>query len=464
MPNNDVQAKQDTGRAMGRGTSSDAGPIRPEDIHPTIQYICARLTEHGHEVLVVGGAVRDLLLGRRPKDFDLATSARPEAVKRLFRNARIIGRRFRLVLLRYPDMTVEVSTFRSEAKHHSGGIIKRDNRYGTWGEDAFRRDFTINALALDPETMEVLDPVGAIADLEAKCLRTIKPPKESFTEDPVRMLRAVRFQVRLGFKIDSAGLKAIKGQKKLLAQVSRHRLADEMQRFLTHPQAPGLFEGLAAHGLLDPLLCIQPHAWFFAPKVLRDPFPVLRPLLERYARWELDVSEPPPPTVALLGLLVTLATDKHRQWLLGKEAVPRESLGPFKNKLGAMLAQWGLLNGQVGPALAILNAARAVLNDPERFAPAAGRDAAYLLGIREAWLLLNSLRDVIGVPQALLDAGLERLGEMPDLPILDHPRPKKRGTPPARLEHTVGMEGGGLGAKKRRRRRGRRKGTASRPS
>ena len=436
------------------GSGWEEGPIGPGDIHPTIQFICARLAEHGHEVLIVGGAVRDLLLGQRPKDFDLATSARPEEVKRLFRNARIIGRRFRLVLLRYPDMTVEVSTFRGEAPKRAGDMIRRDNRYGTWGEDAFRRDFTINAMAFDPTTGKVLDPVKGQADLEARRLKTIKPPLESFTEDPVRMLRAVRFQVRLGFEIAPACQKAIRGEGRMLEKVSRHRLADELQRFLTHKQAPGLLNALAGNGLLNPLLNLKPHDWFFAPAAVKDPLSALEPLLVRFSRWEEHLSEPPSPTVALTALVLTLATERHRAWLLGPGEAPREVLGPFRNRLGTLMAQWGFLNGQVGPTLAIVNAAHAILAEPERFTDPR-EPGPFLLGIREAWLLLNALRDVISVPQALLDAGLSQLGNLPDLPILDHPRPVNRGeqpTPAAR-RHGVSGDGPPFGPKRKRRRR-----------
>ena len=204
--------------------------IEAGSIHPNVHYICRRLADHGHLALLVGGAVRDLLLGIRPKDFDLATSARPEEVERLFRNARIIGRRFRLVLVRYPDMLVEIATFRAEPGRLKNGMILRDNRYGTMEEDVRRRDFTINALTLDPLEGKLYDFVGAMDDLRAGIIRTIKPPEDSYREDPVRMLRAVRFQCRLGLKIDPECQRAIPPAAKLLGEVSRHRLADELQR------------------------------------------------------------------------------------------------------------------------------------------------------------------------------------------------------------------------------------------
>jgi Poly A polymerase head domain/Probable RNA and SrmB- binding site of polymerase A len=444
-------------RAQGPAVITDH-PILAAQIHPNVHYVCRRLREHGHTALLVGGAVRDLLLGRSPKDFDLATSARPEAVRQLFRNARIIGRRFKLVQLRYPSMSMEVATFRGEPREKRQGIIQRDNRYGTSEEDARRRDFTVNALTFDPLTLTLYDYVGGLEDLHARRIRTIKAPEDSYREDPVRMLRAVRFKVRLGFRIDPQCEAAIRKLCHLLGDVTRHRLAEEMQRFLTRGNAEGTYREFERLGLLRPLLALEPHAWFFAPDALGAPLPRMEPYLLRVDGWVAEGREPVAPTVALLGLLVTLGRDSIRGWLRDEDhaaVFERQTLG----RLPQMLAEWGLLNGQVGPALGILQAAHGLsaargtlLDDPQA--------AARVKGIREAIVLRSVLRDVLDLPLEETERDLEQLPHLPDLPILDHPRPLRRAPlprPPAETERP-GLRGA---SRRGRRRRG---GRRNRPS
>ena len=171
-----------------------------------------RLQSHGHQAYFVGGCVRDLLIGRVPKDYDVATSAHPQQIKRLFRNGRIIGRRFRLVHIYYGDNIVETATFRSEPLNDSDGdedlLIREDNVYGTAAEDAARRDFTVNALLLDPTTHEIHDYVEGLTDLEDRLLRTIGDARVRMAEDPVRIMRAIKFATRLDFRIEDATWRA----------------------------------------------------------------------------------------------------------------------------------------------------------------------------------------------------------------------------------------------------------------
>ena len=437
-------------------------PIKTSSIHPNVHFICRRLADHGHLALLVGGAVRDLLLGIPPKDFDLATSARPEEVERLFRNARIIGRRFRLVLVRYPDMLVEISTFRAEPGRLKNGMILRDNRYGTLEEDVRRRDFTINAFTLDPLEGTLYDFVGGMGDLRAGIIRTIKPPKDSFTEDPVRMLRAVRFQCRLGLKIDPECQRAIPAAAKLLGDVSRHRLADELQRLLTGGHAEAMCAELEPLGLLRPLLNREPFPWFFGSAGGKSgrgksPLKILNPLLQELDRWAREGEEPLPPTVALLALLVALGPEELREFLAGapqEEGISRrhqkQGLDP---RLADMLSAWGLLNGQVGPALAILQAAnRLIVHGPK-----AAWDAEFcaaIPGSREAWLLLGALRGVLGGAADFLEAGLSLLPQLPDLPILDHPRPPERRRSAAKPHHIHSQRSGRPGRRRGKRRPG----------
>ena len=171
--------------------------VSRKNIDPDALKVLYRLKNHGFTAYLVGGGVRDLLLGRRPKDFDIGTSAHPQQVKKLFRNCFVIGRRFRLCHVRFGRKVVEVSTFRRQAQAEEGDtLIRRDNTFGSPEQDAFRRDFTVNALFYDIATFSVIDWVGGLPDLEARVIRTIGDPALRFREDPVRMLRAVALAAR----------------------------------------------------------------------------------------------------------------------------------------------------------------------------------------------------------------------------------------------------------------------------
>lgn len=218
-----------------------------------------RLKEAGFQAYIVGGGVRDLLLGRAPKDFDVATDARPEQVRELFRNCRLIGRRFRLAHVHFGDEIVEVATFR--ARHDGDAIggqmengrIVRDNVFGTIEDDAWRRDFTINALYYSIEDFSIVDYVGGMADLQAKELRLIGDPWLRYREDPVRMLRAVRFASKLGFRFaedTEAPLPELAG---LLREVPPARLFDEILKLFMAGFGRRAFHILRHFGLFAPL-------------------------------------------------------------------------------------------------------------------------------------------------------------------------------------------------------------------
>jgi len=215
--------------------------------------VCDVLREAGYSSYVVGGAVRDLLLGIPPKDFDVATDARPEQVKPLFRRAIVIGRRFRLVHVMLGGETVETSTFRaadaniSEKDEH--GRVLRDNVFGNQEEDARRRDFTVNALYFDPATEEIVDYHGGMADLKKHLLRMIGHPETRFREDPVRMLRAVRLAAKLGFTIEASTRAPIRRLAPLLEHVPPARLYDEMIKLLMSGHASACVRQLREEGL-----------------------------------------------------------------------------------------------------------------------------------------------------------------------------------------------------------------------
>ncbi len=224
------------------------------------------LAEAGYQALLVGGCVRDLLLGVSPKDFDVATNATPEQVRHLFRRARLVGRRFRIAHVRYGRDIIEVSTFRKsqssqahdERLHDASGLILRDNVYGSLHEDAFRRDFTVNALYYDPVSGEVLDFVGGLKDLRAKRLTFIGQPRVRIREDPVRILRAIRFQAKLGFSLDPAIEAELPKMAQLLAAIPAARLFDEVLKLFMSGFAARTWELLAPSRLCAVLFPATP--------------------------------------------------------------------------------------------------------------------------------------------------------------------------------------------------------------
>ena len=253
--------------------------ISRRDIDPDALKVLYRLHEHHYIAYLVGGSVRDLLLKRRPKDFDIGTSAHPHQVKKLFRNCWIIGRRFRLAHVKYGNKVIEVATFRrhfaaSESTPETEGVvadagvveteqdgpptrrraedhlIHRDNTYGTPEEDAFRRDFTVNALFYDIGTFSIIDYVGGLEDLDARVIRCIGDPDVRFLEDPVRMLRAVVLAARLEFEIDGPVLESIATHRHEIARSAPPRLLEEYYKILRSGHAEGALKQLRATGLL----------------------------------------------------------------------------------------------------------------------------------------------------------------------------------------------------------------------
>jgi poly(A) polymerase len=235
----------------------------------------------GYQAYVVGGAVRDLLLDRTPKDFDVATNATPEQIRRLFRRARIIGRRFQLVHVMFGEEVVEVSTFRrmidaEDAQTDEHGRLLRDNEFGDQEQDAARRDFTANALFYDPASQEIYDFHGGYADTRNHLLRIIGDPSVRYREDPVRMLRAVRLSAKLGIKLDPATAAPIAKLKSLLDNVPKARLLDEVLKMLLSGHSLVCIQHLRKmnlhHGLL-PLLDViweQPMGEKFIMLALRN--------------------------------------------------------------------------------------------------------------------------------------------------------------------------------------------------
>ena len=238
----------------------DGHGISRKDISPNALRVLYRLREGGFASYLVGGAVRDLLIGGHPKDFDVATDASPEQVKSLFRNCRLIGRRFRLAHVVYGREIIEVATFRANEDDGSGsremgseGRIHRDNVYGTIEDDAVRRDFTANALYYAIGDFSVRDYVGGFEDVQARVLKLIGDPEQRYREDPVRMLRAVRLASKLDFSIDAAAADPIPLLAPLLMGAAPARLFDECLKMFMAGHAEKSFLSLERHGLLPVL-------------------------------------------------------------------------------------------------------------------------------------------------------------------------------------------------------------------
>ncbi len=243
-------------------------PISRSAISPSALKVLYRLKDAGYQAFLVGGAVRDLLLGRNPKDFDIGTNAHPEQVRELFRNCRLIGRRFHLAHVRFGQEIIEVATFRaahtlmdednsvdedSRRVLDNHGRILRDNLYGSIDEDVWRRDFTANALYYNIADFSIWDYTGGVADANARLLKLIGDPETRYREDPVRMLRAVRFAAKLNFTIDDASARPIAKLAYMLDGVPAARLFDEVTKMFLAGSALRSFEVLRQHGLLPHL-------------------------------------------------------------------------------------------------------------------------------------------------------------------------------------------------------------------
>ena len=250
-----------TPEVLGNGQHS----LRRAQISRNAINVVERLQKAGYQAYLVGGCVRDLLLGLEPKDFDVATSATPEQVRAEFRNARVIGRRFKLVHVHFGREIIEVATFRANhpqgdddedsnlASRNESGRILRDNVYGSLEDDAQRRDLTINALYYDPVTERVLDYAHGTRDIQNRQIRLIGDPTQRYQEDPVRMLRAIRFAAKLDFTIERHTAEPVRNLARLLRDIPSARLFDEVLKLFLGGHAERTFELLVEHDLLAPL-------------------------------------------------------------------------------------------------------------------------------------------------------------------------------------------------------------------
>jgi len=331
-----------------------------------------RLKDNGFVGYLVGGCVRDLLLGREPKDFDVATNATPGEVKRMFRNCRLVGRRFRLAHIHFQDEIIEVATFRSQAadepepqpKEADGtdrrqrhprmlkdddGMILRDNVFGTPEEDALRRDFTVNALSYNIADFSIIDYTGGLADLDAGVIRTIGDPAVRFQEDPVRMLRAVRFAAQLGFTIEEHTHRALVAAADTIARAAAPRLYDEMLKLLLSGEGATCYELLRQTGLFAALF--PAFARWLGNESEGFPHTRFGDMLGRVdSRVQQGDAISPPLLLALL----------FGEYIDGKAARFRRQGAPWQQSINAAVAEF---MGETCPIVMITNRVGLALRD-----------------------------------------------------------------------------------------------------
>lgn len=330
-------------------------------IDPDAVKVVQRLRRFGYEAYLVGGCVRDLLLGRKPKDFDVSTSATPPELRRLFRNCRIIGRRFRLAHIFFGPKIFETSTFRANPRDvedeeklpgesNEDLLIRRDNVFGTAEQDAQRRDFTVNGLFLDPESGQVTDYVNGMADIDARMVRTIGDPDIRFREDPIRILRAVKFAARCGLSIEDETLRRMVEHAQEISKCAQARVSEEFFRLL---------RAGAAHRSMELLVELQL-------------LPVLMPALEAWRKGEHlpgaghmevegrseDSEETPSP-----------ATDPQRLWTyldaLDHVTAAEDTAASNAVVIGALVMPW--LYEALAPGSAVRDTGNLVMNSLRPF-------------------------------------------------------------------------------------------------
>jgi len=312
-------------------------PISRQAIHPDALKVLYRLSNAGFKSYLVGGSVRDMMLGRAPKDFDVATDARPQEVRRLFRNSRIIGRRFRLVHILFRGHVVEVSTFRgapdpeAQAGDDDDLLITSDNTFGTPEQDGYRRDFTINALFYDIADFSVIDWVGGVDDLERRLVRSIGDARVRFREDPVRMMRACEMAGRLGFVLERETQAAIHELRAEIERAAPARLAEELLALLRCGRSGASLQWMLDLGLLEALL---PEAYAMVRAAERGlgEFGRILPVLDRKIEGGREVSDG-----GLLAALLLPAVLLRRYDIeaVGQRALRRAELEAMVQELAA---------------------------------------------------------------------------------------------------------------------------------
>ena len=346
--------------------------VSKTEISPYALQVINQLNHHGHQAYLVGGSVRDLLLRKVPKDFDVATSATPQQIRKLFRNARIIGRRFKLVHISFQREIIEVSTFRSnqpdaQMETNEAGMVIRDNVYGTLEQDAWRRDFTINSLYYNAQNGSIVDYTGGFADIQSKTIRMIGDPALRYQEDPVRILRAIRFSAKLHFDIHPETASPIYSLANLIEQVSNARLYDEVVKLWQCHEATRVFGMLKAYRIFDRL--------FPATAILMEQIPEIEKFIAiALENTDLRLKEQKPTTPAFIFAVILWFPMR----VLAKELQDKEELHP----LAALEQAMGIL----------LTKQCQIISIPKRFTQI----------IREIWLLQYRFSKRLGTKPLIL--------------------------------------------------------------
>jgi len=387
-----------------------------KQVSPNALTTLYRLHRRGFIAYLVGGCVRDLLLGRTPKDFDIGTNATPGQIKRLFRNCRLIGRRFRLAHLHFENEIVEVSTFRrtgdpsdnpepeetdasgrvKRPRHikDEGGMVLVDNVFGTPEEDALRRDFTINALAYNIADASLIDYSTGLSDLEQRLIRPIGDPRVRFTEDPVRMLRAVRFAASHGFEIEPIAWEAICELSPTISRASPARLYEEIQKIFLLGSARPAFSLMEKSGLLAALFPGLGR-WLYGES---DRLPMLETNLAFLDRLHLDGAQPSPSlfVAALFGpSLEKAALARHREGIPRQQALD-ETCAAFMEEISRTVS----VPGKVGNRLRAILALQVSLH---RLPPRRPASIASRLEFAEALTYLRLVAETVKEHRAALE-------------------------------------------------------------
>ncbi len=394
--------------------------ISLDKVDANASYVILKLRQAGYKAYLVGGGVRDLLLKQRPKDYDISTSAKPEEIRSLFRNAILIGRRFRLAHIRFGKNIIEVSTFRA-GDPAQADLIVRDNVWGTEEEDVLRRDFTINGLFYDPENETVIDYVGGYPDLEKRILRTIGQPDVRFIQDPVRMIRLIKFCARFDLTIDKPTFEALLGCKDEIIKSSSARILEELLRMLESGSAKPFFHLLHEYGLLKPLLPSVASYFDNTPD---------NEILALLCEIDAEVRKKPLDRCVLIAA-VLFPLLRHRLLQLAKKATRPFHLGIIQDEaariIDATFDAFFLLPRRIrGIVISILTSQFRIqpLDDKPLRHPRIPTDPSFAMAMQLFKLRTGIQPDLLPYYLVWTEAGFEENAE-----IGEHPAPKRRRPP-----------------------------------
>lgn len=380
--------------------------VSRKDISSAAVKVLYRLKDEGYLAYLAGGGVRDLLLNRNPKDFDVVTDATPNEIRRIFKNCRLVGRRFRLAHILFRGEIIETSTFRAPAPpsdedtcentfRKEDGMVMRDNVFGTPEQDAMRRDFTINALFYNIADFSIIDYANGLQDLEKKIIRVIGAPDQRFTEDPVRMIRAARFAGTLKFEIEKEAFESICRNREKLALASPARMYDEVQKLFFCGHAKAVYEWLEKTDLLHPMFHDFSH-WVDEDTNRRN---WVMKTLEQLDLWRNAGLKIHPP------LLFTLIFGEYHEFLAKKLQV-ENTLQPFEAARDAVFAHLSTLIERVRVPKQVIQQVADIMSNQVRFQRTRGKQPSRFLkhrGFPDAFLYFKFSGKIYQRDQELID-------------------------------------------------------------